>query len=196
MPRSQTVKLEIRDHEGFELLSRPTQQIALKSGEVNVKYFRVKASKVGKQSLTVFANGTKMSDAVKRSVDVIPDGFRVEVVKNGRITGDLSEEILIPDFAIEDASRVMVKIYPGVFAQILEGMDGIFRMPSGCFEQTTSTTYPNIMVLDYMKSTGIISPEIQMKAEGFINIGYQRLLSFEVPGAVSSGLVVLPPTKS
>jgi hypothetical protein len=54
-------------------------------------------------------------------------------------------------------------------------------MPSGCFEQTTSTTYPNVMVLAYMKKTGTISPEIQMKAESFVNIGYHRLLPFELP---------------
>ena len=39
-------------------------------------------------------------------------------------------------------------------------------------------TYPNILVLDYMKQTDQISPEIQMKAEQFIAQGYQRLLTF------------------
>lgn len=182
LPGPQRVVLEVREHDGFELMSDPVQKVRLNSGQVDVRYFRVKATKVGKQTLTVYAIGDKLSDAIKRSVEVVPDGLRVETVKNGRITGDLSEEIVIPGYAIDDASRIMVKIYPGVFAQVLEGLDGIFRMPSGCFEQTTSTTYPNVMVLSYMKKTGTISPEIQMKAEGFINLGYQRLLSFEVPG--------------
>jgi uncharacterized protein YfaS (alpha-2-macroglobulin family) len=43
-------------------------------------------------------------------------------------------------------------------------------------------TYPNVMVLDYMKQVGQISPELQMQAEEFVAQGYQRLLSFEVPG--------------
>ncbi|MCJ7823213.1 MAG: hypothetical protein MUQ26_09100, partial [Armatimonadetes bacterium] len=34
----------------------------------------------------------------------------------------------------------------------------------------------------YMKSTKKITPEIQMKAVQYINVGYQRLLSFEVKG--------------
>jgi uncharacterized protein YfaS (alpha-2-macroglobulin family) len=38
------------------------------------------------------------------------------------------------------------------------------------------------MVLDYMKQAGQISPELQMQAEEFVAQGYQRLLSFEVPG--------------
>ncbi len=182
LPGPQTVTLELRQYKGFRLLSEPTQSLTLSGGQVDVRYFRLKATKVGKQSLTVYAVGSKLSDAVKRSVLVVPDGQRLEVIKNGRLTGPLSETIHIPKFAIAEASRIMVKFYPGVFAQVLEGMDGIFRMPSGCFEQTTSTTYPNVMALAYMKKTGTASPEIQMKAESFINIGYQRLLSFEVPG--------------
>jgi hypothetical protein len=75
-----------------------------------------------------------------------------------------------------------VKVYPGVLSQVVEGLDKMLRMPFGCFEQTSSVTYPNILVLDYMKSTGKMTPELQMKAEGFINAGYQRLVSYEVPG--------------
>jgi uncharacterized protein YfaS (alpha-2-macroglobulin family) len=61
-------------------------------------------------------------------------------------------------------------------------MDGILRMPFGCFEQTSSGTYPNVLALDYMKRTGKLTPEVHAKAEGFIAAGYQRLLTFEVPG--------------
>ena len=42
-------------------------------------------------------------------------------------------------------------------------------------------TYPNILVLDYLKRTDQTTPEIQMEAERYIAVGYQRLLTFEVP---------------
>jgi len=43
-------------------------------------------------------------------------------------------------------------------------------------------TYPNVMVLDYMRQTGQISPEVQMQAEEYVAHGYQRLLTFELEG--------------
>ncbi len=43
-------------------------------------------------------------------------------------------------------------------------------------------TFPNVLVLNYLKQTKQASPEIQMKAENYIALGYQRLLTFEVPG--------------
>jgi hypothetical protein len=36
--------------------------------------------------------------------------------------------------------------------------------------------------LDYLKKTGKLVPEVQMKAERYIGLGYQRLLTFEVNG--------------
>ena len=39
--------------------------------------------------------------------------------------------IAIPADAIPDASKLLVRIYPGVMAQILEGVEGMIRLPGG-----------------------------------------------------------------
>jgi uncharacterized protein YfaS (alpha-2-macroglobulin family) len=48
-------------------------------------------------------------------------------------------------------------------------------------EQTSSISYPNILVLRYLRKTGQVAPEVAMKAHELINLGYQRLLTFESP---------------
>jgi hypothetical protein len=80
-------------------------------------------------------------------------------------------------------------------SQVVEGMDSILRMPNGCFEQTSSSTYPNVLALDYMKRTKKLTPEVHAKAEGFIASGYQRLLTFEVPGGGFSWFGAAPANK-
>ena len=87
--------------------------------------------------------------------------------------------MVIPENALPDASKLFVKVHPGVFSQVLEGADGILRMPGGCFEQTSSSAYPNVLVVDYMKRTHTENPAAMMKAEQYLNAGYQRLLTFE-----------------
>src|SRR5262249_20213526 len=50
-------------------------------------------------------------------------------------------------------------------------------------EQTSSAAYPNILVVDYVKKARVASAsEFLMKAEQFLNVGYQKLLTFERPG--------------
>ena len=55
-------------------------------------------------------------------------------------------------------------------------------MPYGCFEQTSSTTYPNVLALDYLRRTKQSAPSVEATAQQYIHLGYQRLLSFEIPG--------------
>ena len=88
--------------------------------------------------------------------------------------------MLVPAEAIPGTQSLTVKIYPGILSQVVEGLDSILQMPYGCFEQTSSTTYPNVLVLDYLKATNQAAPESQLKAEEYINLGYQRLTTFEV----------------
>src|SRR5215212_7269462 len=50
-------------------------------------------------------------------------------------------------------------------------------------EQTSSAAYPNILAVDYVKKARVASSsEFLMKAEQYLNVGYQKLLTFERPG--------------
>ncbi len=178
----QTIRLEVTKEDWFELKDLPVKTVTLGPGEVRAVYFGIVAKKIGFQKFTVTARGTKKSDAVARTVEIAPDGKEFLISESGRLKGAIRHTITIPENAIDGASKIFVKVYPGVLSQVVEGLDKMLRMPFGCFEQTSSVTYPNVLVLDYMKSAGKITPELQMKAEGFINSGYQRLLSFEVDG--------------
>jgi hypothetical protein len=43
-------------------------------------------------------------------------------------------------------------------------------------------TYPNVLVAEYLKKARRAQPDVMMKALELINVGYQRLLTFEVQG--------------
>ena len=182
LEKPQTVKLELQAGDWYRLHDEPTRSLEIAPNEVKRVYFTLEALKPGSHALTLKAFGSEMADAVERRVRVEPDGRRHEQVFNGRLNANLNREFTIPANAINGANDLFVKIYPGAFSQVVEGLDGIFRMPHGCFEQTSSTTYPNILVLDYMIRNKMTKPEIELKARNFINIGYQRLLSYEVRG--------------
>ncbi|HXM03495.1 MAG TPA: hypothetical protein VN939_12875 [Chthoniobacterales bacterium] len=122
------------------------------------------------------------ADIVAREIEVIPNGREQNAVFNGRIENTVQHELKFPPDSIPEASKIFVRLYPGPMSQVVEGMDAILRMPSGCFEQTSSSTYPNVLALDYMKRMKKLTPEVHAKAEGYIANGYQRLLTFEVPG--------------
>ena len=175
----QSVRLEFQDEPWFELLDKPSKTLDLEANDAGVAYFRIKALKLGNNKLTAYAYGSEKSDAVSRTVGIVPDGKEYRTSHSDRLDGSVEKIIIFPSEAIDDSERLFVKIYPGIFSQVVEGLDSMFRVPHGCFEQTSSITYPNVLVLDYMKKTRQINPEIQFKAEQYIGTGYQRLMSFE-----------------
>ncbi len=184
LPEAQSVRLEVQPERWFELLDEPVKTIEIASADITVVYFRIKALDFGSQPFQVTAYGSRMSDAIRKNVRVFPDGKELRFTVSDKLdpTMPVQEMVQIPADAIPDTQKLIVKIYPGIVSQVVEGLDALLRMPYGCFEQTSSTTYPNILVLDYLKTTKQASPEVQMQAEEYINLGYQRLTTFEVPG--------------
>ncbi|MEI7832591.1 MAG: MG2 domain-containing protein [bacterium] len=179
LPVPQTVNITLEKGPWFTLDGPDTQTLNLTPNQVTVVYFPITVDTIGNWPLTIQAKGTKMSDAVRRNIDVLPDGKETRTALNETLAGKVEKTVNIPADSIADASNIWVKFYPGNFSQVAEGLDGILRMPGGCFEQTSSTTYPNVLILNYLKKTKQVNPELQMKAEGYINAGYQRLLTFE-----------------
>jgi len=137
---------------------------------------------VGRHALEVTARGESVADAVRRHVRVAPGGRRVERVFNGRLEAPAEISFEVPDHAIEGSLEGTLKFYPTTFSQVLEGLEGIFAQPHGCFEQTSSTTYPNVLALRYLEASGTVAPAVRATARRYIHEGYQRLLTFEIEG--------------
>jgi len=206
LDKPQTVKLTLKDADWYERLAdsendasdegadQPDESSALQAregaelavdlgpGEIRSLNFPIKVLKVGLHQLEVTAIGSGASDAIRREIEVVPDGRRVEQVASGTLADPFQMTLAVPENAIDGSVRAIVKLYPSSFSQLVEGLDAIFQMPYGCFEQTSSTTYPNILALDYLRRTNKSVPQVEAKARQYIHTGYQRLVSFEVDG--------------
>ena len=179
------VDLKLEPGDWFSLEGADERSVSVDAGQVGAAQFTITAEKIGKFNLTLSGRmngGSQRKDTVVREIEVVPNGESKEIVFSGRLDSSARHTVRFPETSIADASKIFVRLYPGPLSQVIEGMDSILRMPFGCFEQTSSATYPNVLALDYMKRTKKLTPEVHAKAEGFVATGYQRLLTFEVAG--------------
>ena len=190
------VSLKLTPDDWFSLDNDAADKtVSVESGRVGGSQFTLDAKRIGKFKLTLSAQMGDHRDIVVREIEVIPNGREQNLVFNGRLEKSAQHDLHFPANSIADATSIFVRLYPGPLSQVIEGMDGILRMPNGCFEQTSSSTYPNVLALDYMKRTKKLTPEVHAKAEGYIANGYQRLLTFEVPGGGFSWFGQAPANK-
>lgn len=179
----QTVTLSLAPGDWYTPLGPTSTVVPLAAGQVLGIRFPVRVDKVGVHALTVKAIGSSLSDAVARTVRVDPGGKAIPTSVSGSVgAGAVTQTFDFPANAIAGSPRLFVDVFPAYLAQAVQGMDSLLRVPNGCFEQTTSTTWPNVLVMDYVTKTHQTTPAIQMKADSLITAGYQRLLTFEHPG--------------
>ena len=78
--------------------------------------------------------------------------------------------------------KVNAKIYSSNYASLIEAVKKLIRDPYGCFEQTSSTTYPLVMGLTFLKELPDADDEIKqmvLEMESKIKKGYDKLVTFE-----------------
>ncbi len=182
LARPQTVTLTVAKSDWYTLAGPDVVKLDLAANEIRSIRLTLTARRVGTHKLRVTALAGKVGDAIEREIDVVPDGRRIESAQSGALDSPATMNLDVPANAIEGSVRAFVKLYPSSFSQVVEGLDSIFRMPSGCFEQTSSTTYPNVLALDYLRRSKQSAPQVEAKARQYIHLGYQRLVGFEVPG--------------
>src|SRR5207244_4410326 len=177
------VSLQLQTDEWFSLVDDMAEKsVTVESARVGGSQFTLEAKRIGKFKLTLSARmkgGANRADIVVREIEVIPNGREQNLVFNGRLETTVQHEVNFPAASIAEASKIFVRLYPGPLSQVIEGMDSILNMPGGCFEQTSSSTYPNVLALDYMKRTKKLTPEGQANAEGFNANGHQKHQKFE-----------------
>ncbi|MFO0741427.1 MAG: alpha-2-macroglobulin family protein [Labilithrix sp.] len=181
LERAQDVSVDL-EGDGMSAVGQGHVSLHLEPKEARGMRFTVRADKAGERLVRIKASTASRADVEERKVIVTPNGKERVQTMNARLVKEATSEVTLPEGAIEGGNDLYAKIYGGPLSQVGEGLDGVFQMPHGCFEQTSSTTYPSILVLDFLKRTQQVSPEIEKKARGYLGQGYQRLLSFEVSG--------------
>ncbi|MCT2562038.1 TonB-dependent receptor plug domain-containing protein [Chryseobacterium herbae] len=70
-------------------------------------------------------------------------------------------------------------VYENTALQLFDDMERLKREPHGCFEQLSSTVYPNIFILDYLKSVKKITPQTESFVIRNMKKGFQKMLSYK-----------------
>ncbi len=162
----------------WTLLQPIESQVSLSKGTSKTYYPRVRiANQPGKDQLQVQFRSDSDQDAFTQTVNVVAQGFPKHIAISSQT---LEKEFVIkPEHLIAGTLQAKVTIYPTSLSNLLAGIESILRQPYGCFEQASSSTYPNIMILQYLQEHEVDQPKILTRAKQLIKQGYQRLITYE-----------------
>jgi hypothetical protein len=187
LERPQSVTLEMKPESWFALVGAPRQTATVPAGEAARPTFDFRAVasiKDGKQRVT--ALGAEAGDAIEKPVTVHPDGEERAQTAATLFDAAGTLAVNLPAETIRGSIQSELKIYPNLSAHIVEGVEAIMQRPYGCGEQTVSSAYPSVLVLDFYRRTRNSAagdvPPVARRAERYARLGYERLLSYRAPG--------------
>jgi len=132
----------------------------------------------GQASLQVRGTAGPFSDAIRETIRVVPDGFPVTQAVSDLLEGSATHKIRLPQW-LPGTLTCRVEVYPSTLADVQKGLAGLLGEPHGCFEQSSTANYPNVLALDYLRTTRQADPELERRTRDLLERGYQKLTSFE-----------------
>ncbi|MEM0998639.1 MAG: MG2 domain-containing protein [Bacteroidota bacterium] len=163
---------------GLEPVSTTGNIITIPAGTAKTLNLEYKVKEVAVEELFHIAFSSQgHTDAFKQPLKVVAAGFPVGLSFSG------SESLNTHTFALREAISGSVSAtltaFPSVVSDLVKGIESILREPYGCFEQTSTSSYPNAMVMSYMQEQDDIDPELMRRSRALLDKGYKRLTSFE-----------------
>nr|XP_020143340.1 alpha-2-macroglobulin-like [Microcebus murinus] len=123
-------------------------------------------------------------DTIIKLLLVEPEGIKKEVTFNSLLCpsgAEVTEELSLklPPNTVEGSARASVSVVGDILGSAIQNIQNLLQMPYGCGEQNMVLFAPNIYVLDYLNETQQLTPDIESKAIGYLNTGYQRQLNYK-----------------
>ncbi|XP_060786981.1 alpha-2-macroglobulin-like [Neoarius graeffei] len=121
-------------------------------------------------------------DTVIKTLQVKAEGIKQYKAENKLLcpSGGVKEmvSLTLPDVFVNGSAMASVSVLGDLMGRALQNLASLLAMPYDCGEQNILRFAPNIYILDYLKSTNQLTPEIRKKAQNCLRSGYQRQLNY------------------
>ncbi|KAH8362672.1 hypothetical protein KR200_002253, partial [Drosophila serrata] len=147
--------------------------------------FMIRPKNVGSTTLKITATSPLAGDTIHQKLKVEPEGITqfenravfINLKNQSEVSQSLEAEI--PAEAVPQSEFIEFSVVGDLLGPTLQNLDNLVRMPYGCGEQNMVNFVPNILVLKYLEVTGRRMPAVETKAKKFLEIGYQRELTYK-----------------
>ncbi|XP_033156919.1 CD109 antigen isoform X2 [Drosophila mauritiana] len=147
--------------------------------------FMIRPKSVGFTTLKITATSALAGDTIHQKLKVEPEGVTQfenrAVFINLKDQPEMSQSLdaEIPSEVVPQSEFIEFSVVGDLLGPTLQNLDNLVRMPYGCGEQNMVNFVPNILVLKYLEVTGRKLPSVESKARKFLEIGYQRELTYK-----------------
>lgn len=192
--RKDPVQLNILYPRSLKALDKVNLKLNPKKNKLKHRFrFQVLSATHGAR-LTVVTTRRMFQEIQHRDFAIGERELTLTVGSNGFADGVQSAELSVPKNAVKGSVRVQSRVLPRVkkvapvIASSVESVESVLREPHGCFEQTSSSHYPNLEALTRLKKEGK-DGKVMERAYKYAHAGFKKLKTFQT---ASGGFTLWP----
>eukprot|EP01117_Protostelium_nocturnum_P005679 TRINITY_DN2049_c1_g5_i1.p1 TRINITY_DN2049_c1_g5~~TRINITY_DN2049_c1_g5_i1.p1 ORF type:complete len:886 (-),score=345.80 TRINITY_DN2049_c1_g5_i1:33-2372(-) len=131
--------------------------------------------------LTVKGDSPYAKDSISRPVEIVPSGFPFQMFGSGAIEPGKKDThtFQVPKELLPGTMTTEIKLYCTPTGTLTDAIKSLNRSPCGCFEQTSMTSYPLTMAVQYLKSHDGTDDSLLESCLRNLAAGYEKLKGYE-----------------
>ncbi|MHA1976699.1 MAG: MG2 domain-containing protein [Candidatus Hodarchaeales archaeon] len=178
------IDVSIEPSDGITILGDESQKIRLPSDFLGSISWACLAEDTNFVNVTIYAttelnNGSRYSDAIRKAIEIIPNGVETEFKASGFAYQEPQFEYLRFSEAVKQIEFLELSL--GLGATAISSWERLVGYPYGCTEQTISRVVPDTLILDYLNETSQLTNETADLLTDMIVTGLSRLYSQQHP---------------
>ncbi|XP_018427504.1 PREDICTED: CD109 antigen-like, partial [Nanorana parkeri] len=165
------------------------QKVIVPGEDGTTVLFPIEPKKLGNLTLTVKAASKASSDVLTQSILVKAEGvkyfytqtelFGLSALGNASQIASKNFSFSLPSDVVQGSEEAFIAVVGNPLVPSINGLESLIQMPCGCGEQNMINFAPNIYILQYLITSKKITEDIRARSIGFMNIGYQRELTYK-----------------
>ncbi|AZA99415.1 hypothetical protein EG359_07270 [Chryseobacterium joostei] len=157
-------------------LMKADSLITLKPLESGRLFVKMQTDEVVNSNIQFTVRAGEFRETMILPLKVEEKGFPHYFSKINNNTEDI--KFSIPEY-INGSFYSSYYVFENSALQMFEDLERLKKEPYGCFEQLSSTVYPNIFILDYLKSSKKIDSSTESLVIRNLKKGFQKMLSYK-----------------
>ncbi|CAG7653577.1 unnamed protein product [Allacma fusca] len=155
-----------------------------RANAVTLVTFEVIPSKFGEIPLEIQANTGHAGDALLTALRVIPAGEKITISQTKILTGIGDSKTYVefqhkpPSNIRSSSGRSTVTFISDIMSVATENLGNLIDLPVGCGEQNMVNFVADVVILKYLSAANKLTKKIRDQATRFLELGYQRELTF------------------
>lgn len=149
--------------------------------------FMISPTRLGEIEIKASASSSTAQDSAIKTLRVKAEGealyfsktLLLDLRQSSAFKGNVTFEL--PKNLVQGSEYVEVSVVGDLLGPSIINLENLVNLPTGCAEQNLVHFVPNVIILNYLRNTGQLTPAVESQAISYLETSYQEQLSYRKP---------------